>query len=467
MFTQWDELKNKKVTVVGDVMLDQYWSGTVDRISPEAPIPVVKITSENSQLGGAGNVTVNLAKLGVMTELYAMVGEDKAGEVVAKLLSTYPIQSQLHVKSTVVTTHKLRVLSMSQQLIRLDFETEQTAGEQEFPIDWKKMDLSSTDVLVLSDYMKGSLGDPQPWIQAAKARKIPILVDTKAKDLTKYRGISLLKPNRREFELWVGRCSNQQMIEKRARELMQQYAIENMLVTLGKEGMLLIPAGGDAVYFHAKARDVFDVTGAGDTVIATVAAIVAAGATLREAVELASIAAGMVVQKLGAAAITATELKALQLQSTVYTQEQLQIQVESAKKNGEKIVMTNGCFDVLHAGHVQYLQQAKALGNRLIVAVNSDESVRLLKGDSRPINSLADRMAVIAALASVDWVVSFSQETPQALIEQIKPDVLVKGGDYQVEEIAGSGVVLANGGEVIIVPLRAGCSSTRIIEALE
>jgi D-beta-D-heptose 7-phosphate kinase/D-beta-D-heptose 1-phosphate adenosyltransferase len=467
MFTQWDKLKEKKVTVVGDVMLDQYWSGSVDRISPEAPIPVVKITSENSQLGGAGNVSVNLAELGVRTELHAVVGKDAGGETIARLLSAYPIQSGLQIKKTAVTTHKLRVLSMSQQLIRLDFETDHLAGEQELALDWKKIDLSTTDVLVLSDYMKGSLVDPQPLIQAAKAKNIPILVDTKTKSLHSYRGITLLKPNRREFESLVGRCSNERIMEERARELMEKYEIENILVTLGKDGMLLIPTGGEVEYFHPKARDVFDVTGAGDTVIATVAATVAGGATWSQAAELASIAAGIVIQKLGAAAITFAELKALQLPNTVCKQDQLLTRVEAAQKNGEKVVMTNGCFDVLHAGHVQYLQQAKALGNRLIVAINSDESVRALKGDTRPINPLSDRIAVISGLASVDWVVSFSQETPQALIEKIKPDILVKGGDYQVEEIAGSAAVLANGGEVIILPLRAGCSSSRIIEAME
>lgn len=469
MFNAWDRLKNKKVTVVGDVMLDQYWSGNVDRISPEAPIPVVKIASENSQLGGAGNVAVNLAELGVLTDLCATIGKDPAGETVSKLLSAHPIKSNLQVKEKATTTHKLRILGMSQQLIRLDFEEDAHISVDVLAVNCKEIDLSATDVLILSDYKKGSLANPQDLIQAAKEKNIPILVDTKAQDISQFRGITLLKPNRKEFELLVGHCSNKQVIESRARGLMQQHDIANILVTLGKDGMLFIPSAGEAEYFHPKARDVYDVTGAGDTVIATVAATIAGSATWSQAVELASIAAGIVIEKLGAAAITAAELKAHQVPApnALFSKDELLTQVVAAKKKGERIIMTNGCFDILHAGHVQYLQQAKALGDRLIVAVNSDESVRALKGDSRPINALPERLEVIAALRSVDWVVSFSEETPKALVEKIMPDILVKGGDYQVEEIAGSAAVLARGGEVKILPLRAGCSSTRIIEAMK
>jgi D-beta-D-heptose 7-phosphate kinase / D-beta-D-heptose 1-phosphate adenosyltransferase len=469
MFNAWGILKSKKVTVVGDVMLVQYWSGGVDRISPEAPVPVVKVSSENSQLGGAGNVAVNLAELGLVTELHAVIGSDSAGETVSRLVSSHSIASGLQAKTGATTTHKLRVLGMSQQLIRLDFEEDKVTASNTIAVDPSQVDLSTTDVLLLSDYIKGSLADPQPLIQAAKARRIPILVDTKVQDLELYRGITLLKPNRREFELLVGCCSDHQEIEDKARVLMQQYDIENVLVTLGKEGMLLVSSAGPTEYFTPKARDVFDVTGAGDTVIATVAAVLAVGGSWCDAVELANRAAGIVVGKLGTAAITAAELHAAQLQegtqNIVCTPEELMSQVAAAKINGERVVMTNGCFDILHAGHVQYLQQAKALGDRLVIAVNSDDSVKRLKGDSRPVNALSDREEVLAALRAVDWVVSFSEDTPQALIEKIMPDVLVKGGDYKVEEIAGSAAVLAHGGEVKILPLRPGCSSTRIIES--
>ncbi len=470
MFKAWDRLKSKKVTVVGDVMLDQYWSGSVDRISPEAPIPVVKIAQETMHLGGAGNVSVNLVALGVKADLYGTIGPDRAGNLIQELLSTHAIQSGLQIKNGVTTTHKLRVLGMSQQLLRLDFEEDSVSLKDELTIDCQQIDLTATDVLVLSDYAKGVLADPRSLIEAAKAKNIPILVDTKAIDLDDYRGITLLKPNRREFELLVGHCSSSAVIESKARDLMDEYDIENILVTLGKDGMLFIPKNGKSEYFHPKARDVFDVTGAGDTVIATVAATIAGGASWSQAVELANIAAGIVVERLGASAITAQELKEHQLPSastnTICSLPELLKQIKAAKQSGEKIVMTNGCFDVLHAGHVQYLHQARKLGDRLIVAVNTDESVRGLKGNSRPINPLSDRLEVLAALSSVDWVISFSEETPENLIKQVLPDVLVKGGDYTVESIAGHEVVLENGGEVKVLPLRPHCSSTRIIEAL-
>jgi D-beta-D-heptose 7-phosphate kinase/D-beta-D-heptose 1-phosphate adenosyltransferase len=471
MFNEWDTLKTKRVTVVGDVMLDQYWSGSVDRISPEAPIPVVKVSSEKSQLGGAGNVALNLVKLGVQADLHGVIGQDIAASKIKRLLSDHTIQSGLQERAHVTTTHKLRVLGMSQQLIRLDFEEDTLSGKDELSVDEWDIDLSETDVLVLSDYIKGSLADPRGLIQAARDKNIPILADTKVQDLEDYRGITLLKPNRREFELLVGHCSDHQSIEDKARDLMQQYDIASMLVTLGKDGMLLVPQQGEIEYFHPKARDVFDVTGAGDTVIATLAATLAGGASWSQAVELANVAAGIVVEKLGASAITAQELRAQQLPSgvadTVCTLPKLVQHVKSAQKNGEKIVMTNGCFDVLHAGHVQYLHQARALGDRLIVAVNSDESVRQLKGETRPVNQLSDRMEVLAALSSVDWVIPFSEETPKQLIEHILPDVLVKGGDYQVEQIAGHQAVLANEGKVQVLPIRQGCSSSQIIAKLE
>ena len=464
MFCDWNSLKDRKVTVVGDVMLDQSWSGSVDRVSPEAPVPVVKVANEQVQLGGAGNVALNLTKLGVKAQLHAVVGDDAAGDSLQQLLLSDGIAAGLQVKPGVSTTQKLRVLSMSQQLIRLDFE------EQTSAIDVDQIDLTGSDVLLLSDYRKGALADPQPLIQQAKALDIPVLVDSKIQDLACYRGVTLFKPNRKEFELLVGECVDQVGMQQKAQQLMQQYDIQHFLITLGKDGMLLVSADGAMQYRESLARDVFDVTGAGDTVIATFAAAIAAGASWVGAMDLSNRAASIVVGKVGTASVTTDELAATELlddvMSSVCDKNELEQRVRRAQQQGKKVVMTNGCFDVLHAGHVQYLKQARELGDYLVVAVNTDDSIRRLKGESRPINELEDRLEVLAALHAVDWLVPFAEETPESLIDFVKPDVLVKGDDYKIEDIAGSQSVLANGGEVKTLPLKPGRSSSRIIDSL-
>lgn len=465
MFSNWNSLQNQKVIVVGDVMLDQTWSGSVDRISPEAPVPVVKIDNDQVQLGGAGNVAVNLTKLGVQAQLHAVVGDDLAGQSLQNLLASYDIISGLQVRPEVTTTQKLRVLSMSQQLIRLDFE------EQTSAVDAEQIDLTGCAVLVLSDYMKGALADPQPLIQSAKKQNIPVLADSKIQDIVSYRGVTLFKPNRKEFELLVGQCADLTEMQQKAQDLMRQHDIQYFLITLGKDGMLLVSANGATQYSESRARDVFDVTGAGDTVIATFAAALAAGADWFEAMDLSNRAAGIVVGKLGTASVSTDELAATVLLddvlSAICDKESLRERVRQAQRQGKKVVMTNGCFDVLHAGHVQYLKQARELGDYLVVAVNTDDSIRRLKGENRPINELEDRLEVLASLHAVDWLVPFAEDTPESLIEWVKPDVLVKGADYQIEDIAGAAFVLANGGEVKTLPLKPGRSSSRIIKSLD
>jgi D-beta-D-heptose 7-phosphate kinase/D-beta-D-heptose 1-phosphate adenosyltransferase len=320
-------------------------------------------------------------------------------------------------------------------------------------------------VVVLSDYGKGTLAHATDLIQAARAAGKPVLVDPKRQDYAAYRGATLVTPNMSEFEAVVGVCGDESELVSKGEALMQAHDLEGLLVTRSEKGMSLLRRGAEPVHIPAQAREVFDVTGAGDTVISAMAVAMASGLDWAEAAGLANVAAGIVVGKLGAATVSAPELRrALQQQSAtdcgVMNEPDLLEAVEDARAHGESIVMTNGCFDILHVGHVKYLQQARSLGDRLVVAVNDDESVRRLKGESRPIVPLEQRMEVLAALASVDWVVAFSEDTPERLICHLRPDVLVKGGDYQPHEIAGHECA----GEVKVLQFVEGSSSSRIIE---
>ena len=289
-------------------------------------------------------------------------------------------------------------------------------------------------------------------------------------DFERYSGATLLTPNLSEFESVVGHCGSDRVLVERGEQLRSRLQLEALLITLGERGMLLLPSGGEALHLPTRAREVFDVTGAGDTVIALLAAGIASGMKLTDAAGVANMAAGMVVAKLGAGSVTLTELRsALRQQENwgpVVDRQQLKLLLEEARNAGERIVMTNGCFDILHEGHVTYLQQARKLGDRLLVAVNDDDSVRRLKGEGRPINTLQQRMAVLAGLASVDWVVAFSEDTPERLICDVKPDLLVKGGDYRPEQIAGYDCVTANGGEVRVLSYLDGRSTSRILESI-
>jgi D-beta-D-heptose 7-phosphate kinase/D-beta-D-heptose 1-phosphate adenosyltransferase len=455
-----------RILVAGDLMLDRYWSGDTRRISPEAPVPVVHVARAEDRPGGAANVALNLAALGSRVTLTGVTGDDEAADILSAGLSERGIQTRIHRRADVPTITKLRVLSHHQQLIRLDFEAPLTPlGEDPLP-RLISTALGESDLMVLSDYAKGTLADPEQLIEAARALGKPVLVDPKGLDFARYRGATLLTPNRAELEAIVGVCSDDVALVERGQRLRADLRLEAMLVTLGERGMLLLRADTEALHLPTRAREVFDVTGAGDTVIATLAAALGAGVELSEACALANCAAGVAVGKLGTATVAARELqRAYQGNEwhTLLDQDALLDAVETARSAGERIVMTNGCFDILHEGHVAYLQQAKRLGDRLIVAVNDDASVSRLKGPDRPINRVEQRMAVLAGLASVDWVCAFGEDTPEALICRVKPDLLVKGGDYRPEEIAGAECVRANGGEVRVLDLLPGRSTTRIL----
>ena len=368
------------------------------------------------------------------------------------------------------TIHKLRVFARSQQMLRIDAEQSLQSCADEFGAKFAKL-LPQADAVVLSDYAKGTLCRAADLIAMARAAGIPALVDPKGTDFERYRRAYALTPNRGEFEAVVGPCVDEADLLRKGEALRTELELELLLVTRGEQGMTLFDQGAEPLTLPAQAREVFDVTGAGDTVIALLGAGIAAGLAPADAAALANLGAGIVVGKIGAATAAGRSCNVpLHAQGSggrgLVDLPELVALVAEAKARGERVVLTNGCFDILHAGHVSYLEEAKSCGDRLIIAVNDDDSVRRLKGVSRPVNSLADRMAVLAGLAAVDWVVPFSEDTPAELIAQVLPDVLVKGGDYRVEQIAGGDTVLKNGGEVRVLGFKPGRSTSALIDAL-
>ncbi len=458
------------VLVVGDVMLDRYWHGGTSRISPEAPVPVVKVEQIEDRPGGAANVALNIAALGAPAMLVGITGVDEAADSLTDSLNAAGVDVHFQRLAEHPTIVKLRVMSRHQQLLRMDFEEAFGTDAEALAVQVERL-LPQARVLVLSDYGKGALKNHQVLIQAARRRGVPVLADPKGKDFSIYRGASLITPNLNEFEAIVGRCADEAELVAKGAALMQELELGALLVTRGEHGMTLLRPGHSALHLPARAREVFDVTGAGDTVISTLAAALAAGEELPQAVALANLAAGIVVGKLGTAAISAPELRrAVQREQGsergVLSLDQLLLAIEDARAHGEKIVFTNGCFDILHAGHVTYLEQARAQGDRLVLAVNDDASVSRLKGPGRPINSVERRMAVLAGLGAVDWVVSFPEDTPERLLGQVKPDVLVKGGDYDIDQVVGADIVRAYGGEVRVLGLVENSSTTAIVEKI-
>ena len=458
------------VVVAGDVMLDCYLFGSTSRISPEAPVPVVHIQETDNRPGGAANVAVNLASLGVRTRLVGVVGQDAAADTLQEIMTARGIACEFRRVDDRPTITKTRVQSRGQQLIRLDQENTAAMPGATMTAALKKF-IATAGAVVLSDYGKGALSDVAAMITACREANVSVLVDPKGTDFAKYRGASLITPNQSEFEAVVGMGATDEDLVIKARAMIDELDLDALLITRSEKGMLLVEADLEPVFLSTQAREVFDVTGAGDTVIATLAGALASGADLASAAALANIAAGLVVRKIGVASVTPGEISASlhrrgQGGRDPLGHAELKAMVAESRGRNERVIMTNGCFDVLHAGHVAYLEEAKCLGDRLIVAVNDDDSVRRLKGESRPVNGLADRLLVLAGLAAVDWVVSFSGDTPAELIADILPDVLVKGGDYKPEQIAGAKEVLNNGGEVRVLAYRDGHSSSRIIDKL-
>lgn len=462
-----------RVLVVGDLMLDRYWHGPTSRISPEAPVPVVHVRQDEYRAGGAGNVALNIAALGAKASLLGFVGEDQGAVALESLLKKAGVLCLFQAVPNFPTITKLRVMSRHQQLIRLDFEDGFQTIDNDSLLHLYHAELTQSQVVVLSDYGKGTLSNIQPFIALAKQMKKPVLVDPKGNDFSIYQNATLITPNLSEFEAVVGRCADLPQLVERGRRMIETLSLEALLITRGEQGMTLLSKNAEPLHLPTHAREVFDVTGAGDTVISVLAASLAAKKSLADATQLANIGAGIVVGKLGTATVNTDELGAALRgprahHKGVCSLPELLAERAIAKQNGEKVVATNGCFDILHPGHVRYLQQAKTLGERLVVLVNSDDSVKRLKGPERPVNTLDHRMEMLAALECVDWVVEFEQDTPSEVIAQLLPDILVKGGDYSdITSIAGYDSVLANGGEVKLLSFIEGHSTTSIIQTIK
>lgn len=452
-------------------MLDRYWTGSTNRISPEAPVPVVKVGSDDYRLGGAANVALNLANLGCNTSLHGITGVDETANTLAETAAAAGLNCFFDRTPGTTTITKLRIISRHQQLIRMDFEDSYAALDKAGLLSGFESDLESCSAVVLSDYGKGSLSECQSMIERARNRGIPVLVDPKGTDFSRYKGATLVTPNLSEFELVAGPSGSDRELLEKGEKLRSDMDWRALLITLGERGMALLEEGQAPLLVPTQAKEVFDVTGAGDTVIATLAACIATGTELSLATRISNLAAGIVVGKLGTATASPEELEQAlrsdQLEKTgILDEEELLHAVQISRSRGESIAMTNGCFDLLHPGHIAYLQEAANKADRLIVALNSDASVSRLKGPNRPINPESDRLKMLEALACVDWVCVFTEDTPQRLISRVLPDLLIKGGDYRAEQVAGYEEVVAAGGRVEILDFLEGYSSTRLIEKI-
>jgi len=444
--TTLPDFSSARVLVVGDVMLDSYWHGNTNRISPEAPVPVVHICDEEDRVGGAGNVAINAATLGGKSKLLGLVGDDFAARQLTEMVTRQGVVPILMSVPGSRTIKKLRIVSKHQQLLRVDFEDHFLPMEQAALCAVFTEQLRDIDVVVLSDYAKGSLRDPAALIAAARAAGKPIVVDPKGRDFARYRGATLITPNMSEFEAVVGPCPDEEAVVSRGEALRVQLDLEALLITRSEKGMTLLLRDHAPMHIPTHAREVFDVTGAGDTVVATIAVGLAAGVSLPKAVVLSNIAAGIVVAKLGTATVSTVELqRALHDGSEdqnawgACSEAELLPMLELARARGERIVMTHGDFEQLDASYIDYFESARALGDRLIVAVNENASL----------SPLAGRMRILSSLREIDWVVDFSDDSPARQISAIRPDVLVLRNDASPEQIAEAKKIQAAGGEVV------------------
>jgi D-beta-D-heptose 7-phosphate kinase/D-beta-D-heptose 1-phosphate adenosyltransferase len=463
-----------RVLVIGDVMLDRYVWGSVDRISPEAPVPVLRSLHTTRVPGGAANVAMNLVGLGVRAMQAGFWGDDVEQRELDELLSAAGVDVKGMIRSTHPTISKTRVMARHQQLLRMDVEDAAAfpASEQDALLERTSELMSETDAVILSDYAKGTLSPAlcRAVIDNARSRGIPVLVDPKDKSFAKYAGATTICPNLSELSLATGIDRNDlpELIAAGGR-LVVETSIDFLTVTMSDKGILLLYPHS-SFHSQARAREVFDVSGAGDTVIATMAACLASGLDAESAVDLSNVAAGIVVGKTGTAPISRNELvaelttsAAIGIPEKVLDHEQLLVRIAEWRATGHRIVFTNGCFDILHIGHITLLEQCRQFGDKLIVAINSDASVSCLKGPTRPVVKENDRARVLAALASTDAVTIFDEQTPLSLIRRIRPDVLVKGGDYTTATVVGAEDMMSWGGKVEIVPTVPGHSTSNII----
>jgi D-beta-D-heptose 7-phosphate kinase/D-beta-D-heptose 1-phosphate adenosyltransferase len=464
------------VLVIGDVMLDRYLVGDVGRISPEAPVPVVLIKSEETRAGGAANVAANLALLGVNTHLIGCVGKDNEAKTLSQLIKKTGAKANLIASKVRPTIAKTRILGGHQQMMRLDQEDSAIFSSTENTTLLKAIETEiakKPSIVILSDYAKGIFSEKvcQQVIKSCKTKKIPVLVDPKGSSYKKYQGATALTPNKKETAEACGTNSQDVDLIKKATGLKTKLGLSFMAVTRGEEGITLIDK--TAHHLPASTLQVFDVSGAGDTVIATLAAGLMHNLTPLQSLELANIAAGVVVGKVGTVPIKQADLlEALTAKQgneqahKICNLTELLTKVETWEKAKQKIVFTNGCFDLLHAGHVTYLEAAKKRGDKLILGLNTDRSVRALKGKSRPVVNENDRARVLAALESVDAVILFDEDTPLKLIKAIKPNIIAKGSDYRADQVVGGKEVQSWGGEIALIKLVAGKSTSKLIQKM-
>jgi D-beta-D-heptose 7-phosphate kinase / D-beta-D-heptose 1-phosphate adenosyltransferase len=466
--------RKTRVLVIGDIMLDSYIWGDVERISPEAPVPVVRAIRRNERPGGAANVAMNIAGLGGKVALFGFYGTDAEGALMEKHLREAGITLQLVPVPDYPTTTKLRILCGKQQLLRLDLEKTDGYPHEAYAALMGKIEtaIGSADAVVLSDYAKGVVSESvcQMAIQLARRQKIPLLVDPKQRSFARYRGATTICPNLGELSTALGIPSNDlDALLAAGQKLTGDLDLDCLTATLSEKGIAVLRQHSKFIA-PAVARQVFDVSGAGDTVVSTLALAVASGLEMETAVQLANVAAGIVISKIGTVPVSRDELLMtlmpeieLQAQEKVLSLEQLTVRISAWRSAGQSLVFTNGCFDLLHLGHIKLLEDARREGDRLIVAINSDSSVRQLKGPSRPITNESERSRILAALAAVDAVVIFDDATPLRLINALNPDVIVKGGDYTEETVVGAQEIRSWGGRVKIVPIVDGFSTTQLI----
>lgn len=466
----------RKLLVVGDLILDKYIWGKTSRISPEAPVQVVEVERDELRLGGAGNVVNNLLSLGCKVSVASVVGADEDGQKLLGLLQQQGIDvSGIFQSQQRTTSRKSRVLASHQQMLRIDRESTSLIAEeeQESLLNYIKQQLPEVKAVLLSDYLKGVLAPPllKQIIENCRAADIPVVVDPKGTDFSRYRGATLVTPNRREAELATGTViTDQQSLMSAGDKLLRELQLDALVLTRSEEGMSLFVRNGSVKHLPTEAREVFDVSGAGDTVVAVIGAALAVGTDLADAAQLANLAAGIVVGKLGTSTVSTAEIstaydRRYRLgEGKILPRRELAVLLDGQRAAGKRIVFTNGCFDLLHAGHVKYLQQARKLGDLLVLGLNSDDSIRRLKGEKRPLLDENERAQILIALDCIDYLSVFDEDTPLGLLQAVRPDVLVKGGDYLPEQVVGKDLVEGYGGRVELIQFVDGKSTTNIID---
>lgn len=444
----------KKITVIGDVMIDWYLHGESSRISPEAPVPVVKFKESKFQLGGAANVANNLKHLEIEPFLIGATGNDHFGSLLKEHLKAEKIKFNLTSEKSFQTICKQRLMSSNQQLARIDYEQYFHGSKLTNTFNTFIKNIAKTDLIIVSDYGKGTIFNARKLIQSAKKLKKKILIDPKGKDFTKYKGANLITPNKSEFENIMGKVGSKRDLANKAKKMLEHLNLESLIVTLGSEGMYVLKKSNKKIigdFINAYPQEVFDVSGAGDTTISALGAALSEGNDIFSAAEFANLAASISVSKLGTSTVSIEEVTSL----------------ETSKGNKEQvIVFTNGCFDIIHSGHLDLLKEARSYGDKLIVALNSDKSISKLKGPERPIIGQSERKKILLALKYVDEVIIFNEENPLKLIKKLKPSILVKGADYTKEQVIGGEFVESYGGQIKLVKLAKGKSTSNIINKI-